>query len=415
MPVTFKHATLPSGLTIIAETDPSAHSSAIGYFVKTGARDEAAPVMGVSHFLEHMMFKGTDKRSAEQINRDFDRIGAKNNAFTSQEMTCFYATVLPQSLLGDGGANEILADMLRPALRQADFDTEKKVILEEIAMYEDNPFWVLYEQVTEEHFRTAGVVHPLGHRVLGTKDTIATLQSEQMRAYFEDRYSADNTVVALAGKIDFDAAVDEISRLCGSWRRTGAARQTGTPPLDTRSLELHDAKVNRAYMIWLSGAPGSGDPQRYAASLAAQVLGGADNSRLHWSLIETGLAEQAESGYEPKDGTGDMMVYAVCDPERRDEVWSIIERQVRDLASSITDQDLAKIRCKAATGVTLAGERPGGRMQRLGRQWTYLGKYSTLEEELERINAVTVQDVQAVLRDYPFSPRTVGWLLPEKA
>ncbi|MBY0261010.1 MAG: insulinase family protein [Phycisphaerales bacterium] len=413
MPVTFKHATLPNGLTIIAEADPEAHSSAIGYFVKTGARDEAAPVMGVSHFLEHMMFKGTATRTAEQINRDFDRIGAKNNAFTSQEMTCFYATVLPQHLFGTGGANEILADMLRPALRQADFDTEKKVILEEIAMYEDNPFWVLYERVTEEHFRTGGVVHPLGHRVLGTKDTIGALESGQMRAYFDDRYSADNTVVALAGKVDFDAAVDEISRLCGSWRRTGAKRQAGVPPLDTRTVELRDAKVNRAYMIWLSGAPGSGDDRRYAATLAAQVLGGADNSRLHWSLIETGLAEQAESGYEPKDGTGDMMVYAVCDPERREEVWSIVEAQVRDLASTISDDDLAKIRCKAATGVTHAGERPGGRMQRLGRQWTYLRKYSTLEEELEKINAVTVDDVRSVLRDFPFHPRTVGWLLPE--
>ncbi len=415
MDVDFKKHVLGNGLTIIAECDPSAHSAAIGYFVKTGARDEDARVMGVSHFLEHMMFKGTPKRSAEQINRDFDRIGAKNNAYTSSEMTCFHATVLAEHAFGDGGANEILADMLRPALRKEDFDTEKNVILEEIAMYEDNPFWVLYERVVEEHFAGpsgANASHPLAHRVLGTKQTITDLSIEQMRDYFQRRYSADNTVVALAGRVDFDRAVEEISALCGSWQRTGASRTPGGPALQDRFLELRDEKVNRAYLITLSPAPGSGDPRRYAASLAAQVLGGPDNSRLHWALIETGLAEQAEVGYEPKDGCGDMLVFCACEPGRREEIWSILEKQIGALASTLTDDDLEKIRCKAATGVTLAGERPSGRMQRLGRQWTYLGAYTTLEDELRAINAVSVQDVREVLRAYPFSPRTVGWLLP---
>src|SRR5690606_38952834 len=140
---TFQHATLPNGLTVIAEVDPEAHTAAAGFFVKTGARDEASPLMGVSHFLEHMMFKGTDQRSAEELNRQFDLIGARNNAYTTSELTCFYASVLPERLLGAGGAVDLLADMMRPALREEDFDTEKKVILEEIAMYEDNPFWVL--------------------------------------------------------------------------------------------------------------------------------------------------------------------------------------------------------------------------------------------------------------------------------
>jgi predicted Zn-dependent peptidase len=413
MPVTFKHAKLDNGLTIIAECDPAAHSAAVGYFVKTGARDEASRVMGVSHFLEHMMFKGTDRRSAEQINRDFDRIGAKNNAFTSQEMTCFYASVIPEMLLGPGGANEIISDMMRPALRQSDFDTEKNVILEEIAMYEDNPFWVLYERVVEEHFRkSGGEIHPLGHRVLGTKQTISDLTSGQMRDYFTQRYSADNTVVALAGKLDFERAVEEISAQCGGWNTTDARRDKNVCPAENRTVELRDKKVNRAYVVMVSGAPAADDPRRYAMSLAAQVLGGPDNSRLHWALIETGLCEQAEVAYEPKDGCGDMLVYSVCDPERRDEVTTILNEQIASIASSVTEEDLRKIRTKAATGVTLSGERPGGRMQRLGRQWTYLGRYSTLEEELAKINAVTAEDVQRVLREFPFSPRTVGWLMP---
>ena len=416
MSVTFKQATLENGLTILAECDEDSHSAAVGYFVKTGARDEARRVMGVSHFLEHMMFKGTPKRTAEQINQDFDRIGARNNAYTTHEMTCFHATVLPEHLLGKGGANEILADMMRPALRQEDFDTEKKVILEEIAMYEDNPFWVLYERALEEHCRTGtGETHPLGHRVLGTKQTVGDLSSGQMREYFSHRYSADNTVVALAGKVDFDRAVNEIGSHCGSWQRTGATRQPGGPKTADRELVLHEQKVNRAYMIVFSGAPSATDPRRYAASLLAQVLGGPDNSRFHWSLIETGLAEQAESAYDPRDGTGDLMMFASCDPARREEVWSIIDEQARTLSQTLTEDDLDKIRCKAATGVTLAGERPGGRMQRLGRQWTYHRNYTTLEEELASINRVTVEDVRRLLQEFPLRPRTVAWLLPKDA
>mgnify|MGYP000673696999 CR=1 FL=1 len=414
MDVTFKQARLANGLTIIAEVDAAAHSAAIGYFVKTGARDEETPVMGVSHFLEHMMFKGTPTRTAEQINKDFDRIGARNNAYTSHEMTCFHATVLPESLLGKGGANEILADMLRPALRQLDFDTEKNVILEEIAMYEDNPFWVLYERAMQERYTaSAGLpVHPLGHRVLGTKESITNLASGQMREYFERRYSPDNTVVALAGRLDFEGACAEIDGMCGGWGRTGATRTPGGPKAADRDFTMRDAKINRAYMLSTWDAPGATDERRYAASLLAQVLGGPDNSRFHWALIETGLAENADAAFEPRDGCGDMFVFASCDPERGGEVFSIIERELNGLADSLREDDLEKIRCKAATGVTVAGERSGGRMQRLGRQWTYQGSYTTLEEELERINRVTVADLRGVIRDFPMRPRTLGWSLP---
>ncbi len=405
MAVNFQQATLRNGLTIIAETDPAAHSAAIGYFVRTGSRDERSAVMGVSHFLEHMMFKGTAKRTAERLNRDFDAIGAKNNAYTSQEMTCFHATVLPEFL---PVANEILADMLRPALREEDFTTEKGVILEEIAMYEDNPFWVLYEKAMERHYGA----HPLSHRVLGTSRTITALTAAQMRDYFRARYSADNTVVAVAGRADFAAVAEQAQSLCGTWERTGAVRDHGTFRRDDASFETRDEKVNRAYALMLTEAPAMDDDRRYAASLLAQVLGGADNSRMHWSLIETGLAEQAEAAYDPRDGVGDFLVYVSCDPDRLDEVWKIVERQADELAATLTEDDLARIRAKVATGVTLAGERPGGRMQRLGRQWMYLGRYATLEEELARINAVTVDDLRALLREFPLRPRTVGRLLP---
>ncbi len=423
MGVTYLEHTLNNGLRIIAEVDPAAHSAAAGYFVRTGARDEQSGVMGVSHFLEHMMFKGSARRTTEEINASFDRIGARNNAYTSHEMTCFHATVLPERLLGDGGALEIIGDMLRPALREADFATEKNVILEEIAMYQDNPFWVLYERTAEVHYgarpdgdESAATIeagmHALGHRVLGTTGSIKSLSVAQMREYFARRYSADNTVVALAGNVDFDQTVKQIEAQSASWERTGAARGLTEPAYGDRAVHLRSAKVNRGYALMLSPAPSATDPRRYAATLLSQALGGPDNSRLHWALIETGIAESAETGFDPRDSAGEMLVFVSCDPERLDEAWSIAEREIEAAGRTITDADLERIRAKAATGVTIAGERPSGRMQRLGRQWMYRNEYTTLEQELERINAVTLGDVRSVLAEFPFRPRTVGRLTP---
>jgi predicted Zn-dependent peptidase len=408
MPVTFEKATLPSGLTILAEVDPDAHTAACGFFVKTGARDEAKPVMGVSHFLEHMMFKGTERRSADDVNREFDEIGASYNAFTTSELTAFHAHTLPERL---AHAIDILADILRPAIRDADFDTEKGVILEEIAMYKDQPFWVLYEHAMEQFWGE----HPLGYRVLGTADSIKSLARDQMKAYFDHRYSADNTVLALAGRLDFAAVVEQARTLCGSWLTTGASRDATPPPSRAAQFTMHDEKVSRAYLLAVAPGPGLADERRYAAMMLAQVLGMPDNSRLHWSLVEPGIAEEAQAGYEPHDGVGIFYVYASCDPERKDEVWSIAQREIASVVASLREEDLERLRNKIATGVVLAGERPNGRMHRLGRLWHYTRQYLSLEDELSLINRVTLSDLRAVARDFPLTPQTVGWMLPKTA
>lgn len=405
MAVTFQQRTLSNGLTIVAETDPASHTAAAGFFVRTGARDEPGEIMGVSHFLEHMMFKGTAELSADDINRRFDEIGASNNAYTTHELTCFYAKVLPEHL---ERAIDTLGRMMRPALRQDDFDTEKGVILEEIAMYKDNPFWVLYEEASQRHYRS----HPLGHRVLGTAETIRALSAEQMRRYFHDRYSADNTIVALAGRVDFDATCRQIDSLCGAWDRTGAARDSARPATGGGTFELRDPRINRAYILGLAEAPTVADDRRYAAALAAQILGGSDNSRLHWALIETGLAEEAHAGYEPHDGTGQWLVFASGDPGSAERTWSVVLREIRSLRDSLNEDDLMRLRSKLATAATVDGERPGDRMQRLGRLWTYLGEYRSLEEELARINAVTLDDLRAVCDEFPLTPTTTGMMLP---
>ncbi len=405
MAVTFEHAELENGLTIISETDPSAHTSACGFFVRTGARDEAPAQMGVSHFLEHMMFKGTNRRSADDVNREFDEIGASYNAYTSSEITCFYASVLPEYF---SKATDILADILRPAIRQEDFDAEKGVILEEIAMYKDNPFWVLYEETIARHYGA----HRMAHRVLGFDETVTDLKRDEMQAYFDNRYSADNTIVALAGRVDFEAATKQITQLCAGWKRTNVEREYDALSIDDEAFVMRDEKVNRAYLLGLAEAPPADDDRRYAAAMLGKVLGDSDNSRLYWSLIETGLADEAQAAYDPHDKVGDYYVYASCRPDRVDEVWEIVERELRSLVDSLEESDLEKMRNKIATGVTLAGERPGGRMQRLGRTWAYLNKHTSLDEELKAINAVTLSDMRAVYEAFPFAPMTFGKLLP---
>src|SRR5947209_13597561 len=172
----FHHHTLPNGLTIIGETSPAAKSAAVGFFVRTGSRDETPDVSGVSHFLEHMVFKGTPRRTAAEVNRDFDRIGADYNAFTSEENTVFHAAVPPEYL---PQGVDVLADILRPSLRGDDFDMEKQVIIEEIGMDDDQPMWCAYDNAKKAFFHE----HPLGNSILGTKESIIALSREQMQAY----------------------------------------------------------------------------------------------------------------------------------------------------------------------------------------------------------------------------------------
>jgi len=405
MAIEFKHAQLANGMQVIAEVDPSAHTAAMGFFVKTGARDEPSALMGVSHFLEHMIFKGTARRSAEMVDRDFDSIGAMHNAFTTAELTAFYAHVLPEHL---SRAGEILSDILRPALRSEDFDSEKKVILEEIAMYDDQPFWVLYERVMEAFYG----MHPLGHRVLGTNETITDMQVDAMRAYFQSRYTAANTVVTAAGRLDFSRLVDELESRCGAWNGEKPPRLYPEHQLGEQSLDIESDRVSLHYSLSISPGPPASDQRRYAMAVLMHILGGGDGSRLHWALIEPGLADEAQAHYEARDGSGETYISTACMPERAAEVAAIVEAQLKALLDSLTEDDVQRVRSRIATGAALAGERPEGRMRRLGNMWTMFGEYRSLTEELANIDAVTIPAMREVFEAFPCSPRVTGVLRP---
>src|SRR4051794_22918001 len=245
MALTFHHHQLPNGLDIVAEINPDSYSFAGGLFVKTGSRDEDASINGVSHFLEHMMFKGSSKYTWEDVNRIFDEMGARYNAFTSQEMTAYYANVLPEFT---ERTMEHLAHLLRPAIRVEDFTTEKKVILEEIAMYLDDPGHRLYEKLMEVHFGN----HPLSMSVLGPSETITALKRDEMADYFGKRYGPGNMVLAVTGQMKFDEIVKLAEKYMGEWKPVDAPRVQPAPMYKPQRHALTDAKLNRQYTMGMT-------------------------------------------------------------------------------------------------------------------------------------------------------------------
>src|SRR5688500_8555847 len=256
MPLKFHHQQLSNGLDVIAEESPDSHSFAAGLFVKTGARDESPEINGVSHFLEHMMFKGSTKYGWEDVNRIFDEMGARYNAFTSQEMTAYYANVLPEFT---EKTIEHLSHLLRPAIRNEDFTTEKKVILEEIAMYLDDPGHRLYEKLMEVHFGN----HPLSMSILGSAESIQKLERNQMADYFTRRYGPGNMVLSATGRLDFGEVVRLAEKYCGGWEHVEAPRNQPPPMYKPQRVAMSDAKLNRQYTMAMTPGPSAQDERRF--------------------------------------------------------------------------------------------------------------------------------------------------------
>jgi predicted Zn-dependent peptidase len=396
----FREHQLDNGLQIVAECNPEAHSTAIGFFVQTGARDEGPQDAGVSHFLEHMMFKGTPTRSADDVNREFDEMGAHYNAFTSEEHTVYYAAVLPEF---QTPAVELWGDIIRPSLREEDFDTEKQVIIEEIRMYEDQPPFGADDKCRALHYGT----HPLSHSVLGTVQSITDLSVGAMRSYFERRYSPGNIALVGSGRIDFDALVSTATNICGKWKPVESGRQAPPAPRVKNFQCLYKETATLEYVLQLTNGPSATDPDRYAAKILATILGDDSGSRLYWALVDTGFAEQASFGHHDYQGTGLFMTYMSCDP---DQAQANLQRIADVFAGAekegITEAELAQAKSKINSRVVLASERPRGRLFNVGSNWIQRHEYLTVRDDLEAIDRITRDDLMDVLRRYPLSENT---------
>jgi len=402
----FHHTTLGNGLDLVAETNPAAHSAAVGFFVRTGARDELQDVAGVSHFLEHMAFKGDEKFSAEDVNRIFDEVGASYNASTSEEVTFYYAAILPEYL---EQTFELLTSMMRPSLRDEDFNMEKQVIIEEIGMYEDMPAFNVYEQTMGLHFSG----HPLGQSVLGSVDSITALSAQQMQTYHQRRYGAGNLVLAAAGNVDWDFLVALAQKYCGHW-------ETGVPGRESHEAQpvpaehwMQREQMHQQHVMQMAPAPAAQDELRFAAEIVATIVGDDGAGRLHWELVETGLAESADLGYNDFDGSGVWATYLCCQPEETSANLKRISAMYDEFnRTGPTVQEFEQARNKVASRVVLASERPMGRLSSLGGNWIYRNEYRSVSDDLEMLKSLSLADLRRLLDRYPLGQTTTVGLGP---
>ena len=397
----FLHERLPNGLDVIAEVSPAAVSASIAFFVNTGARDEDDALWGTSHFLEHMIFKGTADLSGDEINRRFDMLGAAANAFTSEEDTVYYATVLPER---QDEAVELLARMMRPAVRAEDFDTEKLVILEEIRMYDDQPPFGADEQCRAAFFGP----HPLHRSVLGTVESITALPVEAMRDYHRRRYAPGTMVLTATGAVDFPALVAAARRLCGDWEPAPAPPRLVPPAApDTRPetvSRIVRPAATLAYVSRLTAGPPESHADRFVAKLLATVLGDSSGSRLYWSLVDPGLAEQATLHHQEFLDAGLFVTQLSCDAADVDELLGQVQ-ETYDAAVTrgIDKREFEQARNKLAARVVLAGERPRRRLFEVGGEWAHGLGYRTVAESLAIVESLTLDDLHRVLATWPLT------------
>ncbi|HWL09229.1 MAG TPA: pitrilysin family protein, partial [Planctomicrobium sp.] len=368
--------------------------------------DEALEVSGVSHFLEHMAFKGNEEFSADDVNRIFDEVGANYNASTSEEVTIYHAAILPEYL---DQTMKLLTAMMQPSLREEDFEVEKKVILEEIGMYDDMPSFSVYEQAMLRHF--AG--HPLGQLVLGTRESIAALTAQQMRDYHAIRYGAANLVLVAAGNFQWDHLVDLSQSHCGNWTRgTPGRNQTEACPVTSRSFLVRD-EMHQEHVMQLGRAPAGQSDLRYIAEIVASIVGEDGSGRLYWDLVESGDAESCDLGYNDFDGSGAWMTYLCCQPEQTE---ANLERMDQILAefnrTGPTRDEFELAKTKIASRIVLGNERPLGRFSALGGNWLSLHQYRTVEDDLKTLRSLTLNDARTLLDAYPLTLQTTAGLGP---
>ncbi|WP_417736998.1 M16 family metallopeptidase [Rosistilla oblonga] len=396
MTLEFKQHTLANGLQIIAEINPAGYTAAFGFFVRSGARDEQPEELGLSHFLEHMVFKGTARRTAADVNRELDELGGQANAYTSEEQTVYYTTVLPKY---QDRAIDLLCDIMRPALRDDDFQTERQVILEEIAKYDDQPPFGAFERSMELYFGG----HPLGGRVLGTPESIGEMTSTAMRKYFERRYDPQNMLLSVAGCVDFDAVVRQVEALAGDWPSADLPPRIATPTVGGEAkVELEVPDSSQTYVIRVGAAPAISSDDRFAMRMLVSMMGEEGGSRLFWDLIDTGRADVATMWTQEFQDTGLLFTYLSCAPDDVESNLALVDGAIEVFVKNgPTSEEIQQTQNRMCAGLILSSERPSNRMFSIGNAWQMRGVYETLDDQLKRYRGVGEADLQRVLAEYP--------------
>ncbi|MCW2699950.1 MAG: putative zinc protease [Blastococcus sp.] len=388
---------LPGGLRVLTETMPGVLSATLGIWVGVGSRDETPGVGGSSHFLEHLLFKGTTTRSALDIATAMDAVGGEMNAFTAKEHTCFYANVLASDL---PLAVTLLSDLVTEARNTAaDLESERTVVLEEIAMRDDEPSDAVHDLFADTLFGDT----PLGRSVLGTVDSIERLTREDVDGWYRSRYAVPSIVVTAAGRVDHQQVLDLVTAAFGD-RLSGGGRpaplRTGdpAPTRPARPVGLISRRTEQTHVLFGTPAMGRLDERRYAAAVLDTAVGGGMSSRLFQEIREKrGLVYTVGSALTHYAGAGTFSVYAGCSKKRVPEVLRLIRAEFdRVAAEGITVAEVLRSRGQLKGGLVLGLEDTGSRMSRLGKSELSYGEYLPVREVLSRIESVDEEQVRAV-------------------
>ena len=405
-----RRTVLPGGLRIVTEVMPGARSASVGVWVGVGSVDEGPEVAGASHYLEHLLFKGTKRRTALDIASQMDAVGGEFNAFTEKEHTCFYATVIDRDL---PLAVDVICDVVLDArVAAADVDVERNVVLEEIAMRDDDP-----SDLVHDDFATALLGNtPIGRPILGTVESIQAMSRAQVAGYYHGRYQVPSMVVAAAGAIDHEEVVQLVSKAFSGRLDThqdpspvrratdedGASVQPVAVPIAVREEDTEQANI-------ILGTHGLRrfDPRRFTLSVLTTAIGGGMSSRLFQRIREErGLAYSVYAFSGQHAAAGQFGVYAGCQPGKAEEVLSLMRTELDDVAvNGLRADEIERAQGQSRGGLILGLEDPGSRMSRIGKSELAFGEILGVDELIDRVDAVTVDQVAELAADLLARPR----------
>jgi predicted Zn-dependent peptidase len=396
---------LPGGLRVVSEAMPGVRSVSVGVWIPVGSRDESGALAGTSHFLEHLLFKGTTTRSALDIASAMDAVGGEFNAFTEKEHTCFYATVLDRDV---PLAVDVIADVVQHAtITGQDVDVERSVVLEEIAMRDDDPADLVFDEF-------AAALHgdnPLGRPILGTVESISALTRPQVHGYYRRRYLQSDMVVSVAGNIAHADVLNLVRRAFERGARGRAGRRshrgTGAVPRPAEAVRVVGDDTEQANLVIGGYGMSRHDPRRFAAGVLSAALGGGMSSRLFQRIREQrGLAYSVYSFAHGYADVGQFGVYAGCQPGKADEVLGLVVDELDSAAhGGLTDEEIERGKGQMRGGIVLGLEDSGSRMTRIGKSELSYGDVMGLDELLAEVDAVTPALVAEVAADLLSRPR----------
>jgi predicted Zn-dependent peptidase len=403
-------------MRILTEAIPAMRSVSFGIWVGVGSRDEAPQLNGASHFLEHLLFKGTKKRSAMDISSAIEAVGGETNAYTSREYTCYYARVLDADL---PLAIEVMCDAVADSvLLDSDVETERGVILEEIAMHADEPS----DEVHDLHMAALYGDHPLGRLISGTVETITPMTRKQIHGFYRRRYTSPNIVVAAAGNLDHATVVKQVRQAFADSSFSSFAAGVPAPmrsaetrvKLQPATTVVRGDDTEQAHLVLGGAATGRHDDRRFALGVLNNVFGGGMSSRLFQSIREQrGLAYSVYSYVSHFAETGTFGVYAGCAPAKSGEVLDLIrEEMAKTAAEGITPDELRRGKGMLKGALVLGLEDTGSRMSRLGKGELLHGELLTMDELLEKVDAVTLDDANAMAAQLLAAPMTLAAVGP---